>query len=114
MPHLDVYDYLTLASLFVFVVAGLVLAVLILGLPGKIALKRKHPDAEAVNLMGWAGFMTVIPWINALIWAFKPTNVVDIRRGPREEQAAIAETLAQLEGTAGLKRPDAAPLKKTP
>ena len=96
MPHLDFYDYLTFASIFAVTLGGLAAMVLIFSLPGKIALKRKHPEAEAVNLMGWAGLGTVYPWIHALIWAFKPTDVIDIRRGPREEQRAIEEDIARL------------------
>ena len=58
-------------------VAGLVAMVFILGLPGRIAIARKHPNADAVNIMGWAGFLVVVPWIQAFIWAFKPTTVID-------------------------------------
>jgi hypothetical protein len=74
----DVRDYITFGTLFVLVVAFLSFVVF-LGLPGRIAIARKHPEAEAVNLMGRAGFMAIIPWIKALIWALKPTNAVDIR-----------------------------------
>jgi hypothetical protein len=87
------WDYATFGALIIIgaAIGGLVL--LILGLPGKIAIARKHPEADAVNLMGWVGFLGVVPWIQALIWAFKPTDVVDIRRFPREEQAAIDEDI---------------------
>lgn len=67
---------------------------LIAGLPGKIAISRKHPDAEAVNIMGWAGFLAVVPWIQAFIWAFKPTDIIDIRRFPAEERKAIDKEIA--------------------
>jgi hypothetical protein len=53
--------------------------VFVLGLLGRIAIAR-NPDAEAIDIMGWAGFLAVVPWIQAFIWAFKPTVVVDIRR----------------------------------
>jgi hypothetical protein len=96
--HLDTWDYLTFASLFIVGAACGGAALLILGLPGKIAIARKHPDADAVNLMGWVGFLAVVPWINALIWAFKPTDVIDIRRFPRQEQAAIDEEIMRLKG----------------
>lgn len=33
----------------------------VLGLPGKIAVARNHPEAEAVNLMGWVGFVAIVP-----------------------------------------------------
>jgi len=96
--QLDFWDYATFATLIIIgaAIGGCVL--LILGLPGKLAIARKHPEAEAVNLMAWAGFMAVVPWIQALIWALKPTDVIDIRRFPREEQAAIDEDIQRLSG----------------
>jgi hypothetical protein len=49
--------------------------------------------------MGWAGLLpTVLPWIQALIWAFKPTDIIDVRRFPREEARAIDEEMARLKG----------------
>ncbi len=95
---LDVWDYATFGALAIIVAAIAVCVILILGLPGKIAIARKHPEAEAVNLMAWAGFLAVVPWIQALIWALKPTDVIDIRRFPREEQAAIEEDIQRLTG----------------
>jgi len=92
------WDYATFAALFIIGAAIGGAFLLILGLPGKIAIARKHPEAEAVNLMGWVGFLGVVPWIQALIWAIKPTDVVDIRRFPREEQAAIDEDILRLKG----------------
>jgi len=45
--------------------------------------------------MGWAGLLpTILPWIQAFIWAFKPTDIVDIRRFPREEAQGLAEEAA--------------------
>src|SRR6266481_4201172 len=93
---LDFWDYVTFAALFILGVGALIAIVFVLGLPGRIAIARKHPDAEAVNIMGWAGFMVLVPWIQAFIWAFKPTNVVDIRRYPKAEDAAIDEEIAKL------------------
>jgi hypothetical protein len=104
LSMLDFWDYVTFAS-WIVIGAGFIAGfVLIMGLPGKLAIARKHPDAEAVNLMGWLGFVAVVPWIQALIWALKPTDVVDIRRLPREEQAAIAENIARMSGTPTTKR----------
>ena len=94
---LDFWDYVTFAALIVLGAAFLIALVFILGLPGRIAIARKHPDAEAVNIMGWAGFLAVVPWIQAFIWAFKPTNVVDIRRYPKAEDAAIDQEVAKLQ-----------------
>jgi hypothetical protein len=99
--HVGGWDYLTFAAMFIIVAAGLTLAVLIMGLPGRIAIARKHPEADAVNLMGYLGFLAVVPWVNAFIWAFKPTDVVDIRYLPREEKRETDAMLARLTGTTG-------------
>ncbi len=95
--ELDFWDYATFATAFLAGGAGVLTYIWIAGLPGRIALARKHPEAEAVKLMGWAGLLpTVLPWIQALIWAFKPTDIVDVRRFPREEARAIDEEMARL------------------
>ena len=96
---LDFWDYLTFLTLFLVVVAGVAFRVWLAGLPGRIAIARKHPDAEAVKLLGWAGLLpTIYPWVQAFIWAFKPTEIVDVRRFPREEARAIDENIARLGG----------------
>jgi Protein of unknown function (DUF3302) len=92
------WDYITFVALLIFAVAAVIGLVLVAGLPGKIAISRNHPDAEAVKMMGWAGFLAVVPWIQAFIWAFKPTDIIDIRRFPAEEREAIAKEIARLRG----------------
>ena len=76
---LDAYDYLTFAAGLALLIAFFCVIMFILGLPGSIARKRNHPHAEAVNLMGWVGFLAVVPWIHALIWAYHDGVTVDIR-----------------------------------
>ena len=97
--ELNLWDYLTFLTLFLSVVAVVALWVWLAGLPGRIAIARKHPEAEAVKLLGWAGLLpTIYPWVQAFIWAYKPTDKVDIRRFPREEARAIEEDMARLRG----------------
>ena len=48
--------------------------------------------------MGWVGFLAVVPWIQAFIWAFKPAQIIDIRRYPKAEAEAITEDIAKLKG----------------
>ncbi len=98
---LDFWDYATFVTFLLAGIAGVVIALLIAGLPGRIAIARKHPDAEAVNIMGYAGFLPLVPWIQAFIWAFKPTDIVDIRRFPKEESIAIEEDITRLKGDVG-------------
>ena len=101
---LDIWDFLTFAVALALVAAFLTIAVLVLGLPGRIAIARKHPDADAINTMGWLGFLAVVPWMQAFMWAFKPTDVVDIRYFPKQEQQNINDNLARLTGKAELKK----------
>jgi hypothetical protein len=102
--ELDIWDYLTFATVLVAGIAGIVILLWIAGLPGQIAIARKHPDAEAVKIMGYAGFLAVVPWIQAFIWAFKPTEIVDIRHFPADEAREIDENIARLKGETGKKR----------
>ena len=93
------WDYLTFLTLFLTMVAVVGIWVWLAGLPGRIAIARKHPEAEAVNLLGWAGLLpTIYPWVQAFIWAYKPTDIIDIRRFPREEAQAIEDDIARLRG----------------
>ena len=95
--ELDFWDYATFATAALAGFAGVMIYIWIAGLPGRIALARKHPEAEAVKIMGWAGLLpTILPWIQAFIWAFKPTDIVDIRRFPKEEAKALDEEAARL------------------
>lgn len=98
--ELGFWDYVTFLSAMVAAIAFLSILLWIAGLPGRIAIARKHPDAEAVKWMGYAGLLpTVLPWIQAFIWAFKPTDIVDIRRFPKAEAKAIDEEIERLRGT---------------
>ena len=98
--QVDFWDYATFAVLAILVAAGLGVAVFVLGLPGRIAIARNHPEAEAVYLMGWIGFLAVVPWIQALGWAFRPTTVIDVRYLPKERQHDTEEMIAKLTGKA--------------
>ena len=96
--ELNLWDYLTFLVIFALVGAFLAIAVFVLGLPERIAIARKHPDADGVNMMGWLGFMAIVPWMQAFIWAFKPTTVIDIRYLSKQEQEHIAEEIERLKG----------------
>ncbi len=67
-------------TLVVIAVAGAVLFLALGALPGKKARERGHPQADAINILGWIGLlMGVLPWVVALIWAHaNPLTVVAI------------------------------------
>lgn len=90
------WDWITLACVVISVIGFLYGLIWLLGLPGRIAIARNHPDAEAVYTMGWVGFIAIVPWIQALIWAFKPTNKIDIRYFPEQERQSELEALGKL------------------
>ncbi|MEM6848709.1 MAG: DUF3302 domain-containing protein [Pseudomonadota bacterium] len=97
LPALDYYDFL----MVIFVVVALIIlfsaVIWLLGLPGRIAIQRRHPHANSVRLMGWAGALAVIPWIHAFIWAYHDSLTIDVRRFPDAEKDAIDAEIAALE-----------------
>jgi hypothetical protein len=109
---LDFWDWVTFGLLFSSVLIFLIALVGLLTLPGRIALARKHPDAEAVRTMGLLGFLAVVPWMQAFIWALKPTDKVDIRRFPDEEREANEEEIARLTAERGNLLPEPKPRRK--
>jgi hypothetical protein len=59
-------------------------------MPGNIAKQRGHPQADAVNVLGWIGVITLgLAWPIALIWAF-------IRTGEQQTEF-LSERVAVLE-----------------
>jgi hypothetical protein len=113
--ELDFWDYATFVTLALVGGSCIAIVVWLAGLPGRIAVARKHPEAEAVGLLGWAGILpTIYPWVQALIWAFKPTDIVDIRRYPREEAEFIDEEIARLSGNPARPHPQARPTAADP
>ena len=106
---LGFYDYVTFAALIFILVGFMGVVLFLLGLPGKLARQRNHPDADSVNLMGWLGFLGVVPWINALIWSIKETDTIDIRRFPAEEREALRKQAAKYQQESGKTPKPAAP-----
>ena len=106
--EIDFWDYATFVTASLAGLSFICFFVWLAGLPGRIALARKHPEAEAVKLLGWAGLLpTIYPWVQALIWSIKPTDVVDIRHFPREEAEYIDQETARLSGKAPPSPPQA-------
>jgi fatty acid desaturase len=92
MTGLDIFALIVLIVLIAAVVAGWAL----LGMmPGKIARKRNHPQAEAINMCGWWGAITLgILSPLAYIWAYinpiaktvkNEASVVDSSKQEEEE-----------------------------
>ncbi|WP_372574458.1 DUF3302 domain-containing protein [Ruegeria jejuensis] len=95
---LERYDYLTFLALILILAAVMGLFLFLMGLPGRIAIKRNHPHAEAVKIMGWMGFLAVVPWVHAFMWAFHDGVTVDLRRMPEDEKKNIRKEIKRLGG----------------
>jgi hypothetical protein len=64
-------DYFALLVLIVLIAVMVAAWIMIAMMPGQIAKKRGHPQAEAINVMGWWGAITMgvlapIAWV----WAY--------------------------------------------
>ena len=60
---------------FLILVVLVVIAILVFlelgALPGAKARERGHPQAEAINVLGWFGLILGgVPWVLALVWAY--------------------------------------------
>ena len=96
---LDGYDYLTFAAVILLLAAFLGLILFLMGPPWRVAIKRNHPHAECVKIMGWMGFLAVVPQVHTFMWAFHDSMSVDVRRFPKEKRDAIEKEIARLKDT---------------
>ena len=73
-----VFDILTFIVMVVLLAVVIFIIIKLGALPGKIAEEREHPQAEAINVCGWIGILTLgVAWPVALIWAYlRPTKYV--------------------------------------
>lgn len=64
-------DYFAWFVLIVIIVATVAVFIALARLPGQIAQKRGHPQAEAINAAGWLGLLLTlgVVWALALVWA---------------------------------------------
>jgi hypothetical protein len=94
-----VLDVLTFVVLAVLLSAGLYAAFRLGALPGQIARRRGHPQADAINVAGWLGLLTLgLLWPVALIWAFtRPRAASDAEPEMGEEMQRLARRVRALE-----------------
>ena len=73
MTGLDIF---ALIILLVLVITGCAVWALLGMYPGKIARERNHPQAEAINVCGWWGAITMgLLTPIAFIWAYTNPDV---------------------------------------
>ena len=103
MTGLDVFTFVVM---FVLLTAAAILIKLLGALPGNIARSRSHPQADAINVCGWLGIVTLgLLWPVALIWAYTrppgapgtPDQDTDSRQSVKALEQTIAELSERLE-----------------
>lgn len=85
-----VFDIFALIVMAILIALVIWLVVLLGPMPGKIAKKRGHPQADAIRVLGWVGVVTLgLAWPIALVWAYTRSN--------DQSGEFLAERLAALE-----------------
>lgn len=92
---LDIFALVVIALLLAVVIW---LVVLLGNMPGDIARKRQHPQAEAISALGWVGIITMgLGWFVAIVWAYyKPGAAdTDISRRVEDLESKLKELQAE-------------------
>ena len=94
-------DYFAWFVLIVIVVSIVFIFIALARLPGQMAVKRGHPQAEAINVAGWLGLLLTlgVVWALAMIWAFtKPAASSDLSTRAADEIEQLKTRVIELEG----------------
>jgi len=89
-------DIFALIVILVILAAAIWIVVTLGSLPGQIAQEKNHPQAEAINILGWIGILTLgVGWFAAIVWAYaKPPAAVNAELLSRIDE--LETELAQL------------------
>ena len=89
MSFLDIFALIVIAILLAVVIW---LVILLGSMPGNIARKREHPQAEAISVLGWIGIITFgMSWFIAIVWAYT------IPRNKDSDDVALEARIKSLE-----------------
>lgn len=101
-------DYFAWLVLLVIVVSVVLAFVALAMLPGQIARKRGHPQADAINAAGWLGLLLTlgVVWALAVVWVLMKPGVRVTRTDTRTDdtealKARVAELEARIDAAAG-------------
>ena len=73
-------SFVGFAILVLLVLIGIWVFVKLAAMPGQTAIERGHPQAEAINVLGWVGLLLgVAPWLVALVWAYTKPDTAQPR-----------------------------------
>ena len=93
---LDIFALVVIALLIAVVIW---LVVLLGNMPGDVARKRNHPQAEAISALGWIGLITMgVGWFVAMVWAYyKPDNITTSDQHLRQRIEDLENQLERLQ-----------------
>ena len=96
---MGVLDIFALAVIVLLVAVVIWLVVLLGSTPGNIARKRNHPQAEAINALGWIGIITLgVSWFVAIVWAYYiPPDKSETNTELQQRIEALENQLQELE-----------------
>ena len=79
------------------------LVVLLGNMPGEIARKRNHPQAQAITALGWVGLITMgIGWFVAMVWAYyQPGGPDAVDSELKQRVKDLEDQLQQLQAGGG-------------
>jgi len=84
---------MTLPGFAILVVLGVIGAAILLelgGLPGQKARERGHPQADAINVLGWLGLLLGgAGWAVAMVWAYTRPGLL-VQTQTRAEPASAS------------------------
>jgi amino acid transporter len=94
---LDIFALIVIALLIGVVIW---LVVLLGNMPGEIARKRNHPQAEAITALGWIGIITLgMGWFVGIVWAYYKPSATD--PGLEERVKELESTIENLQVKGG-------------
>lgn len=101
--------YVVLVFMIAFAVIALIAIVMIAALPGQIAKRSGHPNANAINVCGWLGLPTGVLWVVAMVWALTRGSTLASDDGSLTsidldgQLSRLEKTILQLEKQLGTK-----------
>ena len=91
-------DYFAWFVFIVILLSVVVIFVVLAQLPGKTAMERGHPQADAINVASWLGLLFTggIVWILAMVWS-RMQPVAEPVEIDHAEVDALKARIAELE-----------------
>lgn len=96
-------DYFAWFIFITIIISVVVVFVVLAQLPGKTAVARNHPQADAINMASWLGLLFTggIVWILAMIWSRTNPSPATTDGAGKEEVDSLKVRVARLEAQLG-------------